>query len=225
MLNTVFSKLQQSTLGQEPLQDATWSDTLSGMTELEALIAIKDQIKHIDFTNLKDHEQKLEQVFDLDADAYYKSKKVSYNYLISLGNSHGMQHDVYVVASEYHRQLYTAYSQLFDALQLAPSRKLQSDTVKQLLARYLNAIFMMLKWRYFKDQSAMVGVWTNVHKIIKTAEELALMNKSFFLYGSQVKETSIAAILERGLMLDTLHGQPSYWACIQSQSVSVLHGA
>jgi hypothetical protein len=39
---------------------------------------------------------------------------------------------------------------------------------------------MMAKWRYFDDQPAPVGTWTNVHNVIKYAENLAMMNKNLF---------------------------------------------
>ncbi len=205
MLNAVFAKLQKPYLDQDTMQDIAWSDTLSEMTELEALIATKDKITQIDFLHLKGLEDKVGQVLNLDQFAYRNGKKLAYNYLIKFKKDKESQHDTYVVACEYYRQLYTAYSHIFSALQSNNSRKLESETLKLFLARYLNAIFMMMKWRYFNHQPAAMGVWANVHKIIKTAEELALMNKSFLLYDFQVKETSIAAILERGFMLDTLH--------------------
>jgi hypothetical protein len=116
-----------------------------------------------------------------------------------------MKNDVQVVAYEYLRQLYASYSQILDVYKAQKKVKLTTEKINHLLARYLNAAFMMSKWRYFDDQPAPHCVWDNVHKIIIIAEELAIMNKNLFLYNFQIKETSIAAILKRGFMVDTLH--------------------
>ncbi len=205
MLSAVFAKLQNPYLGQETVQENAWEDTLSEMTELEALIAVKDQLVQIDFANTKGLDTKLKQVLELDQSVYQACKKTTYNYLIKLHKDKSGQHDIYVVASEYHRRLYAAYTHVFTALESDQKIQLEAEQRKLFFARYLNAIFMMLKWRYFNHQPATPGVWASVHKIIKTAEELSLLNKSFLLYDFQVKETSMAAILERGYMVDTLH--------------------
>ncbi|MEE9331049.1 MAG: hypothetical protein V3U89_02355 [Methylophilaceae bacterium] len=204
MLSNVFTTVQKSLKSQDTTQNLDWLDTLSGMTELESLIAVKDQIAQINFLNLKGLKNKIEIVLDLDQDSYRKVKRVTHNYLIKINNKN-IKQDTYVVAYEYQRQLYLAYSKIFDAFKAQKKLKLSEDKVNLLLARYLNAAFMMTKWRYFDDQPATFGVWDNVHKVIKIVEELAVLNKNLFLYNFQIKETSIAAILKRGFMVDTLH--------------------
>lgn len=204
MLGNIFTKRQKSLNGSDTYQDLEWIDTLSGMTELESLIAVKDQVAQVDFLNPRGMKNKINLVLDLDQQAYGKAKKVIHNYLIKLKNNKSMKHDVYVVAYEYHRQLYMAYSQILDVVQAHKNLKFSAEKMTLLLARFLNAVFMMSKWRYFDDQPTTHGVWNNVHKIIRIAENLALMNKSLFLYDFQIKETSIAAILKRGFMVDTL---------------------
>ncbi|MFW5431715.1 MAG: hypothetical protein ACKE5M_00535 [Methylophilaceae bacterium] len=186
-------------------QDIEWLDTLSGMTELESLITIKDELSKIDFLDLKRLESKVDFVLEVDKSTYKKVKHITHNYLIELKNNKELKKDIQVVAYEYHRQLYAAYSQILDAYQAQEKVKLSAKKTNLLLARYLNATFMMSKWRYFDDQSAPIGVWENVHKVIKLAEELAMINQHIFLYDFQIKETSIATILKRGFMVDTLH--------------------
>jgi len=125
------------------VQEDAWTDTLSEMTELEALIAVKDQLVQIDFSHTKGLESKLEQVLNLDQSAYQICKTVTYNYLIKLHKDKSGQHDVYVVASEYHRRLYAAYTQVFTALKQEEKLQLKPRVLKLFFARYLNAIFMM----------------------------------------------------------------------------------
>lgn len=204
MLNGVIDTAKK-VMKRNPVENPEWLDTLSGMTELEALIVIKDQLVETDFLSLIGLKKKINFVLNLDENTYKKSKRITHNYLIKLKNSKEVKDDIQLIMYEYHRQLYTAYSQILDAYQAQKKVKLSLAKTNLLLARYLNATFMMAKWRYFDDQSAPAGVWKNVHKVIKLAEELAVINKNLFLYSFQVKETSVATLLKRGFMVDTLH--------------------
>ena len=199
-LNTV-----QKVLSQGAHDKLDWLDTLEGMADLDALITAKEQLAKIDFFFPKDLKDKVNLVLDADEQSYQKVKRVTYNYLIKLKEDKALKEDVHVVVYEFLRQLYASYSQILDAYKAQAKVKLEPNQINLLLARYLNAAFMMSKWRYFDDQPAPHGVWENVHKVIKIAEELSILNKNLFLYSFQIKETSIATLLKRGFMLDTLH--------------------
>jgi hypothetical protein len=95
--------------------------------------------------------------------------------------------------------------QFFDVYSSQNKIIFAEEKINLILCRLLSATFTMNKWRYFDDQPAPVGTWTNVHKIVKFAENLAIMNKNLFLYGFQRKETSIATVLKQGYMMDTLN--------------------
>ena len=205
MLGNVLNTVQKVITQSDSVQDTEWLDTLLGMTELEALIAIKDQLSQTNFLNLQNLKSNIDFVLAVDEETYKKVKRVTHNYLIKLKDNKDLKKEIQVVAYEYHRQLYGAYSQILDAFQAQKKVKLSTEKINLLLARYLNAIFMMAKWRYFDGQPAPIGVWTNVHKVIKRAEELAIVNENLFLYSFQIKETSIATLLKRGFMVDTLH--------------------
>jgi hypothetical protein len=186
-------------------EDLDWLDTLAGMTDLDTLIAIKDQLSKIDFFFPKNLNSKIDLVLDVDEESYQKVKRVTHNYLIKLKNDKSLKADVQIVMYEFLRQLYASYSHLLDAYKAQGKVTLSPEKINLILARYLNAAFMMSKWRYFDDQPAPHGVWENVHKIIRIAEDLSILNKNLFLYSYQIKETSIATILKRGFMVDTLH--------------------
>jgi hypothetical protein len=205
MLGNVIHTVQKALKSQDASDDIAWLDTLEGMTDLDALIAIKDQLSKIDFFFPKNLKNKIDLVLDVDEDSYRKVKRCTYNYLIKLRNDKSLKQDVHSVMYEYQRQLYASYSQILDAYKAQAKVKLSPDKINLLLARYLNAAFMMSKWRYFDDQPAPHGVWDNVHKVIRVAEDLSILNKNLFLYSFQIKETSIASILKRGFMVDTLH--------------------
>jgi cyclic-di-GMP-binding protein len=205
MLGNVIQSVQKVLRHQDSSEDLDWLDTLAGMTDLDSLIAIKEQLSKMDFFYPKHLKNKIDLVLDVDENSYRRVKRVTYNYLIKLKNNKSLKSDTQVVMYEYHRQLYASYSQILDAYKAQVKVKLSPEQINLVLARYLNAAFMMSKWRYFDDQPAPFGVWDNVHKVIRIAEELAIMNKNLFLYSYQIKETSIATILKRGFMVDTLH--------------------
>lgn len=200
-----FLDTVQKVLKQGSDNNLDWLDTLEGMTDLDALITTKEQLAKIDFFFPKNLKDKVNLVLDADEQSYQKVKRVTYNYLIKLKDDKFLKEDVHIVVYEYLRQLYASYSQILDAYKAQAKVKLSPEQINLLLARYLNAAFMMSKWRYFDDQPAPHGVWDNVHKIIKIAEELSFLNKNLFLYSFQIKETSIASLLKRGFMVDTLH--------------------
>lgn len=205
MFDSVIHTVQKAFKHDDPSQDLDWLDTLAGMTDLDSLIAIKDQLSKIDFFYPEHLDNKIELVMEVDEESYRKVKRVTHNYLIRLKNDKQLKSDTQLVMYEYQRQLYASYSQILDAYKAQVKVKLSPERINLLLARYLNAAFMMSKWRYFDDQAAPFGVWDNVHKIIRIAEDLSVINTNLFLYNFQIKETSIATILKRGFMVDTLH--------------------
>lgn len=205
MLGSVIQSVQKVLKHQDRSENLDWIDTLDGMTDLDSLIEIKEQLSKIDFFYPDHLKNKIDLVLDVDENSYQKVKRVTYNYLIKLKNNKPLKSDTQMVMYEYQRQLYSSYSQILDAYKAQVKLKLSPEQINLMLARYLNAAFMMSKWRYFDDQPAPFGVWDNVHKVIRIAEELAIMNKNLFLYSFQIKETSIATILKRGFMVDTLH--------------------
>jgi hypothetical protein len=96
------------------------------------------------------------------------------------------------------------YGQIFEFPIKQVQQKLSLQEINLVLARLLNAAFAMTKWRYFDDQPAPIGTWGIVHKVISTAEDLAIMNTVVTLYDVSSSEISIAALLERGFMMETL---------------------
>lgn len=204
MLNNVINKVQQAFSQQDLNHVVDWSDGFSGATELEALIQAKEQLTKIELLTKKDLKVKVKLVLSLDASAYRKTQVVTHNYLTTLRENDDLKKSIEVVVYEYLRRLYATYTLLLDEALSQQKLKLSNDEVNLVLARYLNSLFAMAKWRYFDDQPAPLGVWTNVHKVIRLAEELMIMDKSLFLYDFQNKETNIATILYRGFMLDSL---------------------
>jgi len=204
MLTDVMHKIQSVFHNQESVQNLGWMDTLSEMGELEALLETQSQLAKIDFSDAKNLRTKIDLVLEIDKKTYRKVKKITHNYLTSMRINRDLESEILNSVYLYQRQLFVAYTQFLDFYLNQNKAKFSTEKINLILARLLNATFIMAKWRYFDDQPAPVGTWDNVHKVIKTAENLAIVNKNIFLYDFQIKETSIATLLKRGFMMDTL---------------------
>lgn len=204
MLENVIHKIQSVFNHQNPAQNDAWMDTLSAMSDADAMMEIKERLRKIDFTVANHLAEKIDTVLNIDEKAHKIVKQITHNYIISLKNSRSSKNEVEQAVYEYSRQLFVNYTFMLDVYQAQSKVKLTDEKVSLIIARLLNAAFIMCKWRYFDDQPAPIGTWSTVHKVIKSAENLAIMNKNLFLYDYQMKETSIASILKRGFMMSTL---------------------
>jgi hypothetical protein len=204
MLGHVLHKVNKVIHSQDFQLNADWDNALSQKSEMEVLMEVKEQLSHVCSVKAKDLIKKIQFVLEVDEKMYRKIQSLTHNYLKSLNKNPELKKEVEKTVYEYLRQIYSTYTHVIVEYQQQEKAILNSEKINLLLARYLNAAFMMAKWRYFDDQPAPVGLWSNVHKVIKAAEELTMLNKELFLYDFQNKETSLATILKRGFMLDTL---------------------
>lgn len=204
MLGNVIQKVHQVIVPNQLEPKSDWKDSLSAMTEMELLKEVKEQLIKACLVKTKKLDKIIDFVFEMDERAYPKLQSLAHNYLKSMSKNEFLKQEVEATAHDYLRQLYTTYTTILSEYQGNNKNGLTKDKINLVLARYLNASFMMAKWRYFDDQPAPLGMWANVHKIIRVAEELSIMNKNLFLYDSHKKEMSIATLLKRGFMLDTL---------------------
>jgi len=196
----------QSVLHHHDMQkNLGWMDTLTEMNGLDALKMATAQLAKIQFDSIENMESNIELVLEIDKKSYQNSKKITYKYLTVLRLNKTLEAELYNVAYAYQRQLYVAYTQFLDLYLGQNKIVFSNEKINLILCRHLSATFAMAKWRYFDDQPAPIGTWANVCKVIKCAENLALLNTNLFLYDHQKKETSIATLLERGFMVDTLH--------------------
>ncbi len=205
MFTTVINKIQTVFHHQEMQKTLGWMDTIPAMDALDVLKETRQQLAKIQFETFSQAKRQIEFILEIDKNTYRQAKKTNYKYLTILKINKKLESDIHNSAYLYHRQLFVAYKQFFDLYESQNKEFLSVEKINLILCRYLNATFAMAKWRYFDDQPAPVGTWESVHKVIKFAEKLAIMNKNLFLYSYQNKETSIATLLKQGFMMDTLH--------------------
>ena len=200
-----MQKIQTVFYHQEMQKSLGWIDTIAEMDELDVLKEARMQLAKIQFEQMPQAKRHIDLVIEIDKSTYVQGRRATHKYLSILRINKSLEAEIQNVAFLYYRQLFVAYKQFFDLYESQNKELIAEDKLILICCRYLNATFAMSKWRYFDDQPAPVGTWDAVHKVIKFAENLAIMNKNTFLYKHQKKETSIATILKQGFMMDTLH--------------------
>lgn len=189
---------------QQEMKHLAWEITSSEFDQLDPLRKATAQLARIKFGSVRNLSKTIDVVLKIDALAYQKTTKITHKYLSLYKLNKTAESDMYDVVYSYQRQLYLTYTQFLDFHLLQSQIEFDTDRINLILARYLNVTFFMAKLRYFDDQPAPTGMWSNVCKVIKCAENLAILNTNLFLYDHKTIETSIATLLKRGFMLDTL---------------------
>lgn len=198
-------KIQSVLHHQEVQKNLGWMHTLTNMDELDALKETTLRIAKIKFDTGATLKRQLDILLEIDQKTYAEAKKITHKYLNLIKKNNESEVGIYHTVYAYQRQLFLAYTQFLDFYQAQNKVILDVEKLNLSLARLLNAGFAMTKWRYFDDQPAPIGTWVNVCKVIKCAENLAILNTNLFLYDFQKKEISVATLLKRGFMMDTLH--------------------
>lgn len=204
MLSMTLNKLQAIFHQQEIQKSLGWIDTITEADELEVLRRAAEQLIKINFDSNKMHRGDIDTVIAIDKKLHRHANKITHQYLTMIKLNKALESEMYDAVYSYQRQLYVKYTQFLDAYLVQKKTIFADDKMNLILCLYLNATFEMAKWRYFDDQPAPTGMWTNMCKVINCAEKLSMMNKLLFMYENQKKETSIAALLKQGFMLSTL---------------------
>lgn len=205
MLSMVVHKIQTVFQYQDIQKTLGWMHTLPAMAEMDVLIETRQQLAKIQFESIYQAKLEIDLVLEIDRNTYRYAKKETHKYLTTLKINKKLEDSIYNATYLYYRQLYLSYTQFLNCYEDQNKIVLSEDKIQLILCRLLNAAFAMAKWRYFDDQPAPTGMWATVHKVIKLAENLAIVNKNLFLYNFHRKETSIATMLKHGFMMDTLH--------------------
>lgn len=205
MLSTIIHKIQAVLHHQEMQHNLGWLNTLTEMDALDALKETTSRLARIQFDSNESLDIGIDLLLEIDSKTYRNSKKITYKYLTILKINSELENEIFNSAYSYQRQLYVAYAQFLDLYQAQNKVLIDVEKMNLILCRYINATNGMTKWRYFDDQPAPIGTWENVCKVIKCAENLAILNTNLFMYDYQRKECSLAALLKQGFMMDTLH--------------------
>jgi hypothetical protein len=215
MLAIVKHKIQSVFHHHQLEKNLEWMSDLTSMDELDVLGKVTTQLAQIQFSADKKLHADVGLLLEIDAKTYRTTTNVLRKYLTTLKLNKNVEEQVYTTTYSYYRQLCAAYTQFFDLYQAQNKIVFSAEKINLICCRYLNAVFTMTKWRYFDDQPAPNGTWKNVYKVIRCAENLAIMNTNLFLYDFHKKEMCIATLLKQGFMMDTL--QKGNYSRIQIQ--------
>ena len=215
MLTSVIQKIQTVIHHQEVQKNLGWMDTLTNLDELDVLRETTLRLAKIKFDTGDTLKRQLDILLEIDQKTHKTASKTASKYMNALKLNKNFSNDIYAAVYQYQRQLYVAYTQFLDFYTSQKLIVVELEKLNLTLARQLKATFSMAKWRYFDDQPAPLDTWNHVCKVIKCAENLSILNNNLFLYDFQRKETSLATLLERGLMMGTL--QKSNYSLLQIQ--------
>ena len=215
MLALVRHKIQSVFNHHQLEKNLEWMNDLTSMDEIEALTLVTKQLAKVKFSADKKLLADMDLLLEIDAKTYHTTTNILRKYLTTLKLNKNVEESLYAAAYSYYRQLCAVYAQFFDVYLAQNKIILSTEKINLICCRYLNAMFAMTKWRYFDDQPAPSGTWKNVYKVIRFAENLAIMNTNLFLYDFHKKEMSIATLLKQGFMMDTL--QKGNYSRIQIQ--------
>ena len=215
MLAMVKHKIQSAFHHHHLEKNLEWMSDLTSMDELDVLTAVTTQLLKIQLSADKKLHIDTDFLLEIDEKSYRTTTNILRKYLTTLKLNKKVEENLYVAAYTYFRQLCAVYTQFFDVYLAQNKIVFSPEKINLICCRYLNATFAMTKWRYFDDQPAPSGTWKNVYKVIRFAENLAIMNTNLFLYDFHKKEMSIATLLKQGFMMDTL--QKGNYSRIQIQ--------
>ena len=204
-LLAIKQKIQTAIHHQVLAKNLVWMNTLTEMDELAALKETTARLAKIQFDSKQALNIGIDLVLEIDSKSYKNAKKITYKYLTILKTNTVLEAELFNSAYSYQRQLYVAYSQFLDLYQAQNTVLISVEKLNLILCRHINATNSMAKWRYFDDQAAPIGTWESVCKVIKCAENLAILNTNLFMYEDQNKECSLAALLKQGFMMNILH--------------------
>ena len=204
MLAMVKHKIQLAFAHHQLEKNLEWMNDLTSKDELEVLALVTSKLAKIHLVADNKLQMDMDMLLEIDARTYHASTNILRKYMTTLKLNKKVEESLYAAAYSYHRHLCAAYTQFFDVYLTQNKIVFSAEKINLICCRYLNASFAMTKWRYFDDQPAPSGTWNNVCKVIRCAENLAIMNTNIFLYDFHKKEMSIASLLKQGFMMDTL---------------------
>ena len=204
MLAMFKHKIQSAFAHHQLEKNLEWMSDFTSMDEIDILALVSSKLAKIHLLADKKLHVEMDLLLEIDAKTQSTSTNILRKYLTTLKLNKKVEENLYGAAYSYYRQLCATYTQFFDVYLAQNKIVFSAEKMNLICCRYLNAIFSMTKWRYFDDQPAPAGTWKNVYKVIKCAENLAMMNTNVFLYDFHKKEISIATLLKQGFMMDTL---------------------
>ena len=189
-------------------------DTLEDLAAIELTTArLTEDLKNGVY---QDH-QHLEAFFAMDEKTHPIAKRITEDYLetdfVDIDHEERIANAVFL----YHREIFATYLALLR--NPAPVEHLVLHTM---LLRAMNTATAMVKWRFYKFQSAPANIWLQISKLYKVAEKHFLQNEAMAIYfdptSAEQKLTTISSMYIQACMLGSLEG-----LSFKSQQIELAH--
>lgn len=207
MLSDLITKFQLTSTKQKAAAESAWVTDLEHMDHIDALKLTIEKIPAQPLEAAKSAQRQadalIKNLLFIDDSSCGRVQAITNNFMRVARDNKTLESRVIDVVYSYQRRLYLSYKALIDFI-VKEKLNITVDQIHLLLTRAVNAAFLMAKWRYFQDQVAPVGSWTQIHELVRVVERLSLLHKNILLYENDEKAITLATLLVRGYMLDTL---------------------
>lgn len=194
-----------------------WSHEIDALEDLAAIehatVRLTEDLKNGVY---QDH-QFIEAFFAIDEKTHPIAKRVTEDYLetefVDLDYEERIANAVFL----YHREIFATYLTL-----LRNSAPVEQPVLHTMLLRAMNTATAMVKWRFYKFQSAPANIWLQISKLYRLAEKHFLQNDSMAIYidpaSTEQKLTTISSMYIQACMLGSLEG-----LSFKSQQIELAH--
>ncbi len=186
------------------INNLDWLNTLNSIDDITAIRTINTKLADL----LEDAEiadnARFKALLAIDEHCHPRVSKIAAQYVKVENLRSELETDIWETVYYYYRHLYNGYHKLINDYTSPVGQVIFSfDYLPLILMRAMNAGFMMIKWRYFRQQAATDTIWLNMHRMYQIAEQESLTRASVVLYPGSL-ETNIEESFAQAWMLDNL---------------------
>lgn len=202
-MKKIFGHLFKSKHEDDMHDVIAWLEDLNEMDDITALKVATQKIAtsfdHPEITI----EQQIEMLIEVENICQPKLDKLSTQFVKVTNMKAELENSISQTCYTYCRQSYIYHLKLVEIV-LNPSKfRPDVDLSVTMIARTINAAFMMSKWRMFMQEHPPTKVWLQVYLLYKVAQKLELLNTPTTLFPGN-PATTISAFVVQICMLGGL---------------------
>ncbi|MEO8417827.1 MAG: hypothetical protein ABI475_03795 [Methylophilaceae bacterium] len=204
-MKTLFSKL----VGIRPsdsnaINNLDWLNTLNSIDDISAIQTINKKLTDLLEEAAISDNARFKALLAIDEHCHPRVSKIAAQYVKVENLRSELETDIWETVYYYYRHLYNGYCKLVNDYTSPVGQVIFSfDYLPLILMRAIHAGFMMIKWRYFRQQAATEGIWLNLHRMYQIAEQESLTRVPVEIYPGTLK-TNMEESFAQAWMLDNL---------------------
>lgn len=181
-----------------------WLNKLNSIDDITAIQTVNQKLTALLEEDSISDNTRLKALFTIDEHCHLRLSKIATQYVKFENLRSELETRMWETVYYYYRHLYNGYRKLINEYTNSPDQDVFSfDYLPLILTRAAHAGFMMIKWRYFRQQAAPDTIWLNMHQIYQIAEQESLIALPVVLYPGSL-ETTIGESFAQAWMLDSL---------------------